>query len=115
MSRIVKISILAIGLGLAATLVLVLSPLSLNKVRSVLSTPSSPNPLSQAMSGASLNVVAAMGGANAGCDKCVDDCLKRSDNNLTYVSGCSDICYDECNPKGGGNKNGKKYKYKLKK
>ena len=115
MSRSVKIGIPAIGLVLAAALVLALSPLSRNKVRSVLSTPTSPHPLSQSMSGASFNVVAAIGGSNATCDKCMDDCLKRSDNNLTYVSGCSEICYDECNPnpKGGANKNGKKYKYKL--
>ena len=119
MKRSVKIAILAIGFTLVG--VLVSSPLWLNKIRSVLTVKSSPSAASQSTFPSSLEAIGVISGggqnhSQASCDKCMDDCMKAAGNNLSYVTDCAGSCAAECGQtKGGGNKNTKKYKYKLRK
>jgi len=120
MKRSVKIAILAIGFTLL-TGVLVFSLFGLNKLRSVSTAKSSTSTASQATFPASLDAIGVLSGggqnnSQAKCDKCMDDCMKEVGNNLSYVADCAGTCGAECgHPQGGGNKNTKKYKYKLKK
>lgn len=113
MRRSVKIGILAVALVLAAGLILVLSPATRRKVKSVLTSSRDAATQNPAISLTAAS--ASLAGSNGSCDDCIDACIQSYGLTQQVMSHCDEICYDECHPKTGGGKNTtKKYKYKLK-
>ena len=107
----VKIGILIVALVLMAMCGLFLSR---NKIRSALSTASLPEPAPPvAVAAASPKPAPKVPHTgNAGCDKCMDDCVGRYNGDLSTVSGCADFCYDQCQGRTAGGGRHPKYKHK---
>lgn len=113
MRRSVKTGILLVALVLMAVCGLFFLR---TKIRSALSTGSLPKPEPPAAVAAA-SPKPATGvphTGNAGCDKCMDDCVARYNGDLSTVSGCADLCYDKCegSRNGGGRTGRPKLKHK---